>query len=307
MGRNLKYQFKNAIDRSFKEGMEKHSLKRTEGLGQGRIFSYADRTNLIDFSANLANYLRESYPEIKLIKEIRAEHIQGFFTSKKRCTTATLEQYKSKLNKLEILVNQEYKINANLTRGYEIPKTHRCENKDKLRDISMPKSDYKKLMNSIANSKSAAKPAIELAGRFGLRVSEITKLQYRDIRLDKGILHISDSKGGRSRDIYVRNEHSSFLEQLKGNRDDNSRIIPLTTDSVNKFLSRSLDKIDLKAKYSDAKTGIHSIRKMCAQEEYNKNREEGKSKEASLKEVSNFLGHGDKRDALMQAYIKDIN
>ncbi|MGL4910816.1 MAG: tyrosine-type recombinase/integrase [Romboutsia sp.] len=306
MGRNLKYQFKNAIDRSFKLGMEKHSLKKTEGLGNGRIFSYADRTNLIDFSANLANYLRENNPEIKLIKEIRSEHIQGFFNSKKGCTKATLEQYKSKLNKLEILVNQEYSIKANLTRGYQVPKTHRKENVDKLRDVSMPKSEYNKLINSIANSNSTAKVGIELSARFGLRVSEITKLQYRDIRLDKGILHISDSKGGRSRDIYVRNEHRSFLEQLKGNKEGNTRIVPLTTDAVNKFLSRSLDKIGLKEKYSDAKTGIHSIRKMCAQEEFDKYRKVGYTMEESLVKVSNFLGHGDTREILMKEYIKDI-
>lgn len=306
MGRNIKFQFKNAIEKSFKPGMDKHSMKKSEGLGKGRIFSYADRKNLIDFSANFANYLKENNPEIKLIKQIRAEHIQGFFYSKQDCTTATLEQYKSKFNKLEILVNREYLIKANFSTGYVVPESKKTVNKEVLRAISMPREEYNKLVNVTSNRRSPAKIGIELAGRFGLRVSEITKLQYRDINLKKGFVHIDKSKGGLTRDIYFREEHRPFLEQLKGVRDDNARIVPIQEGSVNTFLRRSLETIGLKEKYCNATTGIHSIRKMCAQKEFDKYRKEGYTRDDSLVKVSNFLGHGDKREVLMEKYIKDI-
>lgn len=56
--RNLKYQFKNVIDRHFVEGMDKHSIKKNRDMNGERIFSYSDRKNLIDLSCSFANYMK---------------------------------------------------------------------------------------------------------------------------------------------------------------------------------------------------------------------------------------------------------
>ena len=69
--RNIKYQFKHCIDSNFKEGMDKHSLKKN-GKGNSKIYSYADRKNLIDLSANFANWLKENHSEIRQLKDINA-------------------------------------------------------------------------------------------------------------------------------------------------------------------------------------------------------------------------------------------
>ena len=202
MARNLKYQFKNSIDKNFKEGMDKHSLKQSEGLGNGRIYSYADRKNLIDFSSNFANYMTENFSEVKMVRDIKADHIQKFFDEKaKECSKATLEQYRSKFNKLEKLANKTYNTNVSFSRGYILPNTK--ENTDKIRKTAMSKEDYRKLQNITNNATSSGTIGIELSARFGLRVAEVTKLQGRDIDLNKGFLRIIDSKGARSRDIII--------------------------------------------------------------------------------------------------------
>lgn len=305
MARNLKYQFKNAIDKNFKEGMDKHSLKRSEGLGNGRIYSYADRKNLIDFSSNFSNYMRVNFSDVKMARDIKSEHIQKFFNEKsKNCSKATMEQYRSKFSKLEKLVNKTYNTNISYSKGYILPISR--ENTEKIRNVSMSREEYSRLQNVINNSISSARIGIELSARFGLRVAEVTKLQGRDIDLNKGVIRVVDSKGSRSRDIEIQRNDKVFCEALKRNIGDRQRIVPLRENSVNVFLNRSLEKCDLKEKYSSAKTGIHSIRKMAAQDFYDKCREEGKSMKISLQETSIWLGHGRDRMELMKEYIENI-
>lgn len=305
MARNLKYQFKNAIDKNFKEGQDKHSMKHVDGIGNGKIFSYSDRKNLIDLSSNFSNYLRENYSEVKMVRDIKPEHIQGFFNEKsEKCSKHTLLQYQSKMVKLEQLVNKTYNINSNLTKGYVIPSSDR--NISKVRNISMTRDEFNRVVDSMKNSTSSAKVGIEISGRFGLRVSEVIKLQGRDIDVERGIISIVDSKGGRSREITIREEDKVFCREIKEGLGERERVVPLRADSVNRFLSRKLDECGLKEKYNSAKTGIHSIRKMVAQEVYDRCRAEGLSIKESLDKTSNYLGHGKNRDELMKDYVLKI-
>lgn len=305
MSRNLKYQFKNAIERNFKEKQDKHSIKHTEGIGHGKIFSYSDRRNLIDVSSNLANYITENYKDVKMIKDIREEHIQAFFYEKATtCSNHTLIQYQSKLVKLEKLVNNTYNIQVNLSRGYVVPNS--INNVSKLRSISMSRHEYDCLLEVIKESKSSAKIGIQLCGRFGLRVSEIVKMQGRDIDIDNGVIHIVDSKGGRSRDIPMRDNDRAFCDDIKAIHNEYDRIVPLKEDSVNRYLNRKLRECGLGKKYSSARTGIHSIRKMVAQEYYNNCRANGMNQKESLDATSKYLGHGENRDALMREYVLEL-
>lgn len=309
MARNLKYQFLNAIEKNFNEGMDKHSLKRTEGLGSGRIFSYADRKNLIDFSCNFAKYIKENYSNVKLARDIKVEHIQAFLNSKATsCSKATLVQYKSKFNKLETLVNKTYGSKVNYSKGYVVPITK--ENTAKIRCAAMSKNDYSKLCNAMKDSKSSAVIAVQFAGRFGLRVSETTKLQGRDIDLQKGVLRVVDSKGKRSREISIPDKHRAFLQCVRASVGDTQRIVPIQPNSVNKAVRRGLEKAGSSSRldnnYKDAKTGIHSIRKMAAQNHFNECRSAGLSIKDSLSSTSIFLGHGANRYELMKEYVENI-
>lgn len=304
MGRNLKYQLKHAIDQHFKEGMDKHAIKRAGERDGVKIFSYADRKNLIDVASNFANYMRDNHPEVKQVKDVTSEHVQSFLNSKaKECSSNTLYQYQSKFNKLEKVINATYKsAHSSFSKGLTIP-----PGKEKQRSIEMNRGHYNKLLSNISHSRSQAVPAIQLAGRFGLRVSETVNLKGKDIQLDKGVLHIHESKGGRSRDIPVTKEADrAFLVGLKSQYGDNQRVVPLKEDSVNRFLQRELGKMGL-TQYRAHGTGIHAIRKMYAQGRYDEYRQQGLSIKESLDRTSELLGHGADRDELMRQYVLDIH
>lgn len=281
--------------------MDKHSLKHVEGIGGAKIFSYSDRKNLIDLSSNFCNFMKVNNPDIKFIREIEVNHIQQFLNYKANdCSTKTLEQYISKFNKLEKVVNEVYHVKVNFKSGFIVP-----FGKEKVRSISMSREDFNKLLKNMQGSKSLAVNAVTLSGIFGLRVSETINLQGRDIQIDKGILHIHESKGGRSRDLKIPAENEGYLEKLKASVNETERIIPLKEDSVNRFLYRQLGLLGL-TQYREHNTGIHSIRKMVAQEVYCKFRENGQTIQQALNSTSHFLGHGNDRNELMRQYIQNI-
>lgn len=301
MARNLKYQFLNAINNNFKEGMDKHSLKADGLMDKTRIFSYADRENLKDVASNFSNYMKENYSEVKMVKDIKAEHIQGFLNSKAdSCSKKTLEQYATKFNKLENVVNSTYGTNATY-KGFVVPAG---KENTKIRNVAMTKSDFKKLENGFSNSKSSAKEAIQLSAKLGLRVSETVKLQGRDIDLNKGTVFVKDGKGGRDRHIPIRTEDKGYFANLKASVGATERICPVQSDSINKAVQRQMERVGIANKYRD--TSIHAIRKMYAQEQFNSYREQGMAIDKALGAVSVDLGHSENRLELMKEYVLDI-
>lgn len=304
MAKNIKWQFLNAINENFVEGMDKHSIKAAEEMDGTRIFSYADREGLKDVSGNFCNWMKENHPGIKFVKDIKAEHIQGFLNEKAdTCSKATLEQYASKFRKLENIVNATYgtkKSQANY-RGFIIPTG--VEN-TKIRSVAMSKEDFKKIEQAFENSTSKAKVALQLGEKLGLRVSEITKLQGRDIDLKNGKIHVIDGKGGRDRKVPIRAEDRAYFADLKARTGDRERICPMQHNSVNRAINRKMKDLGIASKYRD--TSIHAIRKMYAQTEFERFRAEGKTINEALGEVSEQLGHSKDRKELMQQYVLRI-
>lgn len=301
MGKNLKHQFIHAIEDNFKEGMDKHSMKANGQRNDGKIFSYSDRKNLIDVACNFSNYMKENYMDIKMVKDIKVEHIQSFLNQKSNeCSNATLKQYESKFNKLEKIINNTYKANADF-KGFKVPLS---KENSKIRNTSMSQNDFKKLEKYFDSSRSSGKIAIQLTARVGLRVSECVKLQGRDINIKKNIIHVADGKGGRDRDIPIRAEDRKYFMNLKANISDFERVCPVRQDSINKSLDRGMKAIGIRNKYND--TSIHCIRKMYAQKEYDRCRAEGKTIKESLQDVSILLGHGKERIELMRQYVLSI-
>lgn len=302
MAKNLKHQFLHAINSSFKEGMDKHSLKAQGVRNDGKIFSYSDRKNLIDTACNFSNYMKESHPNIKQVKDVTADHIQGFLNSKKdSCSKATLNQYCSKFNKLEKCVNNTYNTNANY-KGFTAPTG---KENTKIRNSSMSQGDFKKLENAFKGSKSSGATAIQLAARAGLRVSECTKLQGRDVDIKNNCIHVIGGKGGRNRDVPIRPQDKVYFSNLKASVTSTERICPVKTDSINKSVQRAMEKAGIKNNYTD--TSIHCIRKMYAQDSYNSFRASGMSIQESLDNTSKLLGHGENRNDLMKEYVLNIH
>ena len=288
--RNLKYQFLNCIERSFKEGMDKHSLKK-QGKDNSRVFSYSDRKNLIDLSSNFANWMKENHKEVKLIKEIKAEHVQEFMASKTNSwSSATYITVSSNFRKLETLANNTYQISVDF-HSIVLP-TSEKNGGAKLRTDMLSQENYNKLLNNSTNQNF--KNALLLSRYFGLRASECSKLQYADIT-KKGI-SVIDSKGGRSR--FVKAESQQQQNIIKGFLNKQGRVCTCKTSSLQQAFNREKKKNRI-----SSASDFHSSRKTFATEKYQEYRKQGLSVQKSLDRVSNSLGHNNNRNDLMKEYI----
>ena len=114
MARNLKYQFLTAINNSFTPGTSKHSLKKQKLTNCNKIFSYNDRKNLINISSSFSSFMKKKFPDVKLAKNIKSEHINQFLLEKSStCSTETLNLYRSNFKKLGKVVAEYYNCNTN--------------------------------------------------------------------------------------------------------------------------------------------------------------------------------------------------
>lgn len=298
--KNIKlfYQFKIAIDKCFKPGIDKHSYK-SNNCGKEKIFSYSYRRNIISKTDQFCKYISKEYTEIKLIKEITSYHVKAFLNYKSStCSFETLKSYLYYFKKLERMVRQEMHLKVEYTSNVVIEK-----NKDTKRNISMKEEDLNKIQNDLQNTRSKAAIGIKLGMLFGLRVSEICKVQGRDINIENKKLHIHESKGKRSRDLEIDTaEKMELCKEIKACVKGKDRIVPLREDSVNSFLRRKLLKNNI-TKYKDKRTGIHAIRKMYSKEEFKKEIINGKNIKDAVDKVSLDLGHNKDRKITYTAYI----
>lgn len=294
--KNIKYQFLYAINQHFKENQDKHSLKKEHLLGQATIYSYSSRSNLIDISANFANWMKISHPEIALVKNISSEHIAEFLAYKSNsCSQKTLEQYKTLLHKLSLIVNSTYHCNIEYTKDIVTPKSFK-NGGSKIRCNMLEYSDYQTLLKT---TNINLKNALLLSQNFGLRASEISKLRISDIASDK--IKIIDSKGKKNRMIPIETaeQKQAIISILSSNQ--KKRICNIQHESLQQAFRRELKKNGLDSKYKNG--CFHMCRKYYATIQYQKARANGLTVKESMSRVSVLLGHGENRFELMREYI----
>lgn len=290
--RNLKYQFKNAIDLHFVEGMDKHSMKK-DGLMDGtRIFSYSDRKNLIDLSCSFSNYMKERHPDIRMVKDVKAFHVQEFLnTISKKCSQKTLVQYESRFRKLERLVKATYHVEVDY-HDVVIPLSLK-NGGGKIRNYMMADNDYERMLHT---TNTNLYKALVLSKEFGLRCSECAKIKYEDIK-ENGIL-IVDSKGKRSRFVPCENQRQQQVVDIF-RQGGVGRICPIQKESLEQAFNRQAKKLGI----AIINGTFHTLRKNYATNKYKEYRMKGFSVQQSISRVSQNLGHGEKRKNLMQQYI----
>ena len=257
ISRNLKYQFLTAINNHFAEGMDKHAIKRAGEMNGTRIFSYADRSNLVDLAAGFSEYMKQEYPNIREIRQISPDHVQGFLASKSSTVTqATLDQYSSRFNKLERLVNDSYKSCNVDFHSVVVPASSKCSGK--VRTQMLAASDYNTLLSSTTNTN--LRNALVLSYCCGLRASECSKLKASDWNAASGTLRIVDSKGKHTREILVPRQHFTAVAGVMGS--STGRICDCQTESLQKAFRRQLTACGLADNYKAG--AFHMTRKAYA-------------------------------------------
>lgn len=307
MSRNLSYQIRDAIEKNFRLEVDKHALKGKHNGSTPIVFSFAERKNLLDTGHDLGKFLTKNF-DVKMIKDVNSNMIQEFLNTKgNTCSQETLGQYVSRINKLQILINKRYKVCVDWK---DIVTPASKLGPKKIRDIAMDRTDLNKILDYAYknNLRSKAIIAIELSARFGLRVSETVKLKPMDIDFNNKQLTIYKSKGGRTRVLEISSSNDlNYLKSIIQNVESNKNIVDIKKDSVNMFLVRMEQKLGLREKYSGSKSGVHAIRKMFAQEQYDRFRNLGLSKKESMDVVSKILGHGKNRNDVIKAYVLNIH
>lgn len=288
--RNLKYQFLQAINNSFKENMDKHADKANGIRNTDRIYSYSARSNLIDLSANFSTFMKKSYPEVHNANEIHSEHVQAFLNTRTdNCSQATINQYNAQFKKLERCVNKKY--HCNVIYHCEVVPISNKNGGGKIRNVMLSKNDFKILVKNTSNLN--LKKALTLSYYFGLRAAECAKLKYEDIK-HNGIAVI-DSKGKRSRFIPAETEkQKQILEQLK--EKEQGRVCPVQHQSLEQAFRREVKKHGIMIQNG----AFHTCRKAYATAKYKEYREKGLTIQQAMDRVSNCLGHGNRRNDLMQ-------
>ena len=111
--RSLFVQSMTAIEGCFSFRYDKHSAKHQSGQAdQGwRVCSFSAKSNLLDTAHNLCEYIKEHYPDIEKVRQIRPSHCQEWLDSKAKdgCSFSTIETYKSNLLKLSRVIKHIYK------------------------------------------------------------------------------------------------------------------------------------------------------------------------------------------------------
>ena len=302
MSKNITYQLTSSVDAAFcKTGGDKHSDKK-QGVSIEKVYSYAERKNLIDMSFQFGRYMIENFPEIRKVKDIKIDHVNSFLQSKTNVTQATMTLYKHLIHKLEILTNKKFHNNVDWHTGLIIPK----QEKQKIRTCMITQAQVDKLVNYLDTRKdSASKNAVLLSLSFALRVGSIAKLQARDVSFidnNKCILHIHEDKGKRSRDILVdKKEDIELLRKIVGNKRGCERLIPIRSASINTYLRRCFKNLGF-TNLIENKTSIHSIRKYSITK-YVSEKEQEVGRKKALELAMQRLGHGKERNDLKKIYI----
>lgn len=296
----LFYQFYKCISLAFKSGIDKYSYKKSN-CAKVRIFSYADRRNIIKCTNQLCKYLEEKYVDLQFIKDINVVHVNSFLEDKASyCSCSTMKNYMYCIKKLEKMVKEylhlkvKYIDKDNVIKGVTV----------EIRNIKMEDNDLELVLREIEKSNSTAVLGVKIAAVFGLRSEEICKLKGKDIDMERKILHVHEGKGKRSRNILIEAEEQiKICKEINEKIQRESRVCPVNPNSLNAVIRRILVKNKI-IRYADAKTGIHSIRKYYATKDYEKNLKELGNEKTAWDFTASKLGHGKGRAGLKNVYVK---
>jgi hypothetical protein len=319
--RSLTQQFNYAVTDSYHPGADKHSIKASSKTGKPIVddthivFSIRAKKDLCDLAAQAARFIKENHPDIQYVRDVRVEHFVEFLESKAAiCSTATLNQYGTKIRKLARCVNHRFNLNVDWSTSLRVPTSEKTPDGKRQRTQQMKRADLDKLITYARDPGKSTNAVVawELTARLGLRVQGAADIRVSNIHLDRpgrwgyGQADIVE-KGGRHRNIDVLTaDDRSFLEKLIEGKEPNTKLIGIKAGSINKALNRAMHALELKSEYPS--TSEHAIRKLYAQTCWNLVRARGMDVKNAKAYVNAQLGHSRIRDdKLLRIYVSDMS
>ena len=300
--RNLYGQMTYAINKNFTERVDKRAYKQANGKEMGsKIFSYGEKYRLKQLAKAFQVYAKENNLNVKLVKEIKAEYIQGFLEGAKErgCTQNTINSYANSLFKIQNTINVTYNFNLKWREEIVIPQVEKKSSSTRGVDSVINRQDYNKILNYEEENESQSGLALQMQNWLGVRVEEIARIKKEFINLKEKTITFKNTKGGKVLIRDIPEDKIDFVKSVIEHNFHNERLFSIEGKSINKYLNRVQDQLGLE-RHSN-----HDIRRLIAQEKYNLFREKGMSVKQAANQVSKWLSHGDNRlNMLERSYIK---
>lgn len=289
MSKSLFYQLYSAT--VFVPHFDKHSDKADKQSDNSHIVkSLAAKKALNEFSHDFAGFIRSEY-HVKRVVDITPAMAQHFLDSKldSGISLETARTYRSYLAKLEKCVLRAYGARVDYSVTIDESKV---QNTDTIKRYSFTKEEMERILD--APRPSASLNALKFAYATGVRVNTLERLEVRHINFQKGEVLIYKDKGSRSRVLPIDEQTAKLLRECIKGKNPQDKVFGVKKGSICRFLRRRAEKLHITTPDGRTKSGVHSIRKLWA-EEHSKVHGKG----ATLK----ALGHGEQRSDLCSVYL----
>ena len=291
MSKSLFYQFNSALDMFFVLHFDKHSDKHNPQADSDHIIkSLSAEGSLKDFAHDFAAFIKSEYG-VKQVKQITLEMCQSYIEQKavEGCSLKTIKTYQSNLLKISKCVNKAFNIRTDYSVSVDESKIAKTET---IKQYSFTRQEMEKILAAPRSCDSLV--ALNFAFQTGVRVNTLERLEVRHIDFKNNEITIYKDKGNRTRVLPMSEETAKLLrEQIKG-KNPQDRVFSVRKGSVNRYLRRRCEKLNIRTPKGEVKSGVHSIRKLWAEEFAEKN---------GVKKTMVALGHGEQRSDLEQTYL----
>ena len=291
MSKSLFYQFNSALDMCFVLHFDKHSDKHNPQADSDHIIkSLSAKSNLKDFAHDFASFIKNEYG-VKQVKQITPDMCQSYIERKSAegCSLKTIKTYQSNFLKISKCVNKTFNIRTDYSVSVDENKIEKTET---IKQYSFTRAEMEKILNAPRTCDSLN--ALKFAYWNGTRVNTLERLEVRHINFKDNEITIFKDKGGRTRIIEMNEDTAKLLkEQIKG-KNPQDKVFNIKKNSVNKYLRRRCEKLNICTPNGEIKSGVHSIRKLWAEEFAKKN---------GVAKTMVALGHGEDRKDLEETYL----
>jgi integrase len=326
MTRSIYQQVRHAVDspKISRLGESKRAARMDGSKKSTDIFSKRDRDQLLSFARGFDGWRHDQGLGNVMVRELDQHELYSYIDYKidrgDWRAVRTVNDAIRRADKLGDICATVY--------GYQAPehlKPYTYDDlrgrglADKVRQNPMERRDYELLRQAYQTnpylSRGAAQ-AVELAGRFGLRLAECAGLRVSDFEAvglpTRGrphdeqpyIIHVHEgAKNGRIREFRTRKEDWPYIIDLKRHMAPDAYICGgIGARAISKSVAGQLERLGLRGRYP--REPMHAIRKMYARERFAEEKAKGLSDRVAWDTVSSELGHGSGRSDLFEVYVK---